>query len=607
MTTIRWCLRFLAVGAVVAASLKCAHLHAQSASTLLPGMRYAPILPSPRAEPSLSDNVRVGPSESEVSKTIILAELKGMLFVDSSSKIKLIAPEIQGIQTETDHPLLLTRSPCFRPTLERYLNRPLSVGDLQAMQKEITDIYRRHDMPVVGVLVPNQDTSSGTVQIVILEGRVNQINFYGNQYSRSSRLSEQMETQPGSYIYGSLLNEDLRWLNRGGFRDVTVEANPSDEEGLVDLDLKVDDDFPIRSTIGYSDTGTRFLGIERLQVGATYGNVLHMEHQFNYTCSATPDFTRVQVHSYAYMIPFDNRDILSIYGYHGTTVSPLPPPFASEGSLWQLSFRYLKLLSVDSRETSRRERRLTGGFDYKETNSNLDFGGFRVSETFPQIAEMGFGYADSYVSTKGSIDFETELLWSPGEFTGHNDTEAFEQLRYGATADYVYATGRVNATRYMGDKWQWNVNARGQWSDARLIPLEMMGLGGEGSVRGFDTYDLVGDSGWNVSNELATRYMPLGLDRCLRQTAVYGSVRPVEDEFQVFGFFDIGGIWVRDAEPLLLEQSYESLSGTGIGCRYNFGPWIYLRAAYGWRVEDLLLSSVFHDAGRAHIMVTISR
>ena len=135
----------------------------------------------------------------------------------------------------------------------------------------------------------------------------------------------------------------------------------------------------------------------------------------------------------------------------------------------------------------------------------------------------------------------------------------------------------------------------------------MMGLGGEGSVRGFDTYDLVGDCGWNVTNEVGTRYWRLGLDRHLRQTPLYRCVRPVEDELQVFGFFDIGGVWRRNAVPFCLEDSYESISGMGIGCRYNFGPWIYLRAAYGWQLDDLLLSSLYDEWGRAHIMATISR
>ncbi len=598
--------RSLAVGVLALASLSAAHLHAQSASDLLPGARYQPILPPPRREPSALPEIRPQPDQGVASDAVVVDELKGLLFLDSSTKVKLIAPELPGIQTKTERPLLMARSPRFRARLQRYLNRSLSVEDLKALRKEITEFYRRHDMPVVGVLVPNQDTSSGTVQIVILEARVNRIRFHGNEYTCPRWLCAQLDTQAGAFIRGSRLNEDLRWLNRSEFRDVTLEMNPSDEEGRVDLDLAVEEDFPIRSSFMYADNGTRFLDIERLQFGVTHGNVFGMDQLLNYSYLATPDFQKVQVHSCSYLIPFNNRDLLSLYGYYGTTVSPLPPPFNQDGAVWQTSFRYLKLLCVDSRETSRRERRFTFGFDFKETNTNLDFGGLLVSQTSPDIAQLAFGYTESYVYPKGFLSLETELLWSPGGFSADNETEQFEQLRFGASAEYVYATGAVTATRYLGETWQWNVLARGQWADERLLPIETIGLGGEGSVRGFDTYSLNGDSGWCVDNELATRYKSLGLHRYLRTTRLYGSVRPVEDEFQAFAFFDVGGVWAKNAEPLLLEEQYKSISGTGVGLRYRFGPWIRLRAAYGWRVEDLTFP--LGDAGgRPHVALTISR
>jgi hemolysin activation/secretion protein len=304
------------------------------------------------------------------------------------------------------------------------------------------------------------------------------------------------------------------------------------------------------------------------------------------------------------MIPYKNRDTLSIFGYYGTMVPLYPDPiFSGEGQVWQMSGRYSKLLSVQSGKKTRREKRASLGFDFKDTNSNLDFGGIPVTASAAQIAQIVFGYNESYVvSEKGYIGVDATLTWSPGGFSKYNSDEAFAGLREDAYSDYLYASVNVMAVRYLNKKWQWNIRGNGQWSGGRLLPIEQLGLGGDGSVRGYNTYAANGDSGWVFSNELATRFKPLGLNTLLQKLPPYCSVRKIKDEYQVFGFADAGGGWNYDAK--FYEKKYIPLYGMGLGTRYNFGPWIRLEAAYGWQLKDLEYND-YKD--RAHVSVVISR
>src|SRR5262249_155053 len=94
------------------------------------------------------------------------------------------------------------------------------------------------------------------------------------------------------------------------------------------------------------------------------------------------------------------------------------------------------------------------------------------------------------------------LVLSPGGMTGANTDAAFEQLVPGAASNYVY--DRIGLTRLtlLPHGLSWIARTTGQLSNRNLLDSEQLSLGGQDSVRGYDTDTALGSEGILVSNEL---------------------------------------------------------------------------------------------------------
>jgi hemolysin activation/secretion protein len=80
-----------------------------------------------------------------------------------------------------------------------------------------------------------------------------------------------------------------------------------------------------------------------------------------------------------------------------------------------------------------------------------------------------------------------------------------------AGGDFTTINLALSREQPLGGDWSVSFRANGQWASAPLINNEQFGIGGSGSVRGYQEGEEYGDSGWRTSLELrapAFRDMP---------------------------------------------------------------------------------------------------
>ena len=118
------------------------------------------------------------------------------------------------------------------------------------------------------------------------------------------------------------------------------------------------------------------------------------------------------------------------------------------------------------------------------------------------------------------------------------------------------------------------LRAGAQYSDKRLVPIEQAGLGGYGSVRGYDPSLYLGDSGFNLSAEVmfAPPY--------LAEKTFFGQRLAQLVQFAVF--YDYGGVFVTDADST---ESTEFLTGYGAGIRLFYKNWFTFKYDMGFPKE----------------------
>ncbi|MFK5924516.1 MAG: ShlB/FhaC/HecB family hemolysin secretion/activation protein [Verrucomicrobiota bacterium] len=496
--------------------------------------------------------------------------------------------------------------------LQAYLDGPLSVAAIENITRDVVLAYRKADLPVVDVGFPEQDVSSGVLQLVIVVGRVGEIRVTGAEYFDPEDYLKYIRLSPGDLIYQSTLLQDLRFLSRNPFRSLNLLYTPGKEFGDADMILEVDEQRPLTAYVGYDNTGNEFIGVDRLNFGFEWGNVFGLGHIVSYQYTTSVDFEGLQGHSLYYRAPIaaTRGELRFLGGYVNTDVSiqAAGQTFNSGGESAQLSGVYVQPLPT----WWGIEQDLHVGFDFKTTDNNLEFGGLRVSDTYTQIYQFTVAQMGRKRSRFGLTQFYNRLVVSPGNFSGQNTDEVFNDLRLGATASYVYWNGSLTQMISLPKDFQLHLMLEGQASSNNLLPSESLILGGQGSVRGFEQNITRADYGAVANIELYTpAFSPLSGLGLGGKDAVYEGEggkrtliepgRKMEEGLRFLAFLDLG--WGGSVDRLPREPSSRELAGAGAGLNYFLNSNLVLRAAYGWQVwEEGFLDA---EDGRSHISVTM--
>lgn len=480
--------------------------------------------------------------------------------------------------------------PKVAAVFEGYLGQPMSLASLNQMVRDAIVAYRKSDLPVVDVLVPEQEVTTGTLQLVVIEGRLGDVIVEGNLFTSSQYIENQIRLSRGDVLRESTLMEDLSWLNKNPFRRVDMIYSPGRDYGTTDIILRTEDVNPLNFYISYENTGTEFLGTDRFLAGVNWAGPLFfsqeniLSYQFSTNAESDAD---LQAHTGVWTSYLPWRHYLTLLGAtvsSDAVVTVDGERFDVGGLNRQFGTRYAIPLPAVSSFT----QELEIGFDAKSSNSDLAFNRLRVFDDTSEILQFSAGYNVIQRDRNGMTIIDNEIVWSPGNLTGANDDETFQTQRAGASADYVYYRGRLERTQNLPAGWTLRGRVEGQLSNANLLASEALGLGGYDTVRGFEQRIVRGDNGIFTSLELRTPPVSFA------QWAGFYNVR---DAMIALAFFDYG--YLTNENLLPGEPDPRTLGSVGFGLRYQIDETITVRFDYGWQVDE----SGFDDGedGRVHI------
>lgn len=560
-----------------------------------------PHTPAPPAPPPLPG----APPSSPAAQKVILPSVKALVFVPAIAQVVSTGREAQGVVIEG---LRFLDDADFRAVVAPFIGRPLTMARLGEITRAVVGHCRDRDHPLIDVVVPEQDVDNGVLQLAVVEFKLGQIRVEGNNWFASEVLAGEVRLKPGDPIIGSRLLVDQTVLNENPFRQVDVIYERGRDAGSTDLVLKTVDRLPLHVYAGYDDAGTAALGPDRVNAGFVWGNVFGLDHQFSYQFTAStdllagnpslpgrPDEPRFVSHAFNYTLPLPDADRLTIFGLYARAVPRLAEGFDQLGLTGQASFRYSLRLP---RPEALSSQDLQLGYDFKTTNNNLAFGGTAVNATATEIDQGVAQYSATLADRYGSTTATGLFYASPGGVTGGNNSAVFETARAGAKADYVYGQLALERSTPLpklapipeGSSW-W-IKGTLQRASAPLLPSEELGLGGVGSVRGYDPYTVLGDDGWLLSNELrAPAFSLVGVVR----------EEPWMDRLQPFLFSDIG-----HATSQVLQAGTPpsaTLASAGLGFHYTVDRFVVMNADYGWQLSRIPGGT--HPGSRGDLSITV--
>ncbi|MCY6379421.1 ShlB/FhaC/HecB family hemolysin secretion/activation protein [Hoeflea prorocentri] len=499
-------------------------------------------------------------AEQEVDDTPLGVDLSGVLIVSDRNALVPVTA-VKGVKVESDRAVL--NDPALRKRLQPFIGRPLSLRLVAQIRDSVTAYVRKKGRPLVAVIAPPQEITAGALQLLVIPYRLGERHVEriatGHEMTPQDKLLERVRLRPGDEVDTDGLLSDVNWLLRNPFRSIGVVFEPGEAVDTTDMTLRLTESKPWRIFAGTANSGTEETYRSRVFAGFVAANPIAFDHRIAYQITAAPKTLYSQgelfnfdgdkaylAHSASYYLPLDWRHILTFDASYVRTRSDLGLFFDEESKTWQARFDYaVPMLRLNGQPD------LFAGFEFKRQKSDLLFLGDSVSSSNIDIAQFVIGARGRTNTAQNTTRYDLDVYLSPGGLSNDNTDAVFAAVTGDpqASARYVYANVVLEHRQVLPRDFALNFNFGGQLSNTLLPQTERFGIGGIGSVRGFETNELSGDNGFYAQGEI-------------RLPSVDDPYLPLR--FSPFAFFDTGSVGSWNG------GTTGTIASTGLGMDIDF-------------------------------------
>ncbi len=482
------------------------------------------------------------PIEPKSTLEPIVPEMEGPMPPEQAEKIKFTLTGL-SIEGSTIYP-----ETAFLPLYERYLGQEISLKTIYDVVGAITAKYGKGGYALSRAYVPAQKITNGIVRIGIIEGFIDKVIIEGDLNDKrgffknyESKILASRPLKTGVLERYLLLGNDLNGVS------VKAVLKPSQEtKGASNLILQVAKKI-VDASVSFDNHGTKSSGPHQINLSGSINNIFGMFGRTTLGYIQTAQQRELKYFSL-------NHD--EILNSEGTKLS-----FKAIRSLSTPGTRALLDLELKSKSNTlevgishpvirSRSQNLTvkSSFEYKNTES------FQLAERSSQdrIRSLRIGADYDYSDPWRGINL-VSVEASHGLKIFHYTSRGYALLtRAGGRPDYTKVTINASRTQQLPNNFSVHVAAMGQRAAQKLLSSEECGVGGEQFGRAYDSSEITGDNCAAASAEV--RYVP--------QLDI-----PNLKYLQLYGFYDIGGIW--NINPAAGTPKKDTLASAGLGFRFG--------------------------------------
>lgn len=392
---------------------------------------------------------------------------------------------------------------------DEYLERDISLNDINAMIEKINALYADKGYMTCRAYLPPQRIHEGVVQIGLLEGRTGNVNVINNKHTLDSYIKNSFPLTKGALDNTVRVNEHLQWFN--GVNDVQLRMamKAGAEFGTTDYDIYAFEPANQRLSIMADNNGYDSSGRWREYVFYNNRSLTNQRDAFRLYWQHSKG---TEAWGTGYTLPLGHRGIKLDFDYSNNNTENIKgqmKSFGVESDSYSAGVTLRVPFKVD------RHSRYEAGFQYQHQESKTDFG---------TKTDLRLRWVDDNVNRY--IPYVS--------FTHYGDHSIFyhkHSARFVRRQDLTGATG--DAVNYeLSGFWQrqWSSGQSLQSSfEAQLSSRQGLGssdrffIGGSNSVRGYEESYLGGEEGFTANLEYV-----LPLDKSKRVRALtfvdYGRV-----------------------------------------------------------------------------------
>jgi len=475
-----------------------------------------------------------------------------------------------------------------------------TVATLNELISELTTYYRDRGYILARVIIPEQSTASGVVQLRLIAGTLHSVAVTGESAYSAETLTVPFLQQIGEPLVRSSLEGALIQLSDYPGVDLTTALAPGAEPGTTQLNLRVLDEKPVAASAVFDNFGSSDTGRFRFTVAGQYRNPTDHADLLSgsvRTSLFAADSVAAQVD---YRIPVPNlalpgpaiiwqdTDIGVGYSLTRFRVSGEFDALNLEGGSDQFYLNTSRKLSYDRRQRLTADLRLSKSLSDVKQNSAI----LNDDNLTSLAAGLRWESTDAFLGGGRTMLGTTVTQGLGGFLGGLSGSGDPASSRDGASGDFaggVYTVFSANAERLQSYSGQFlSLEGTLQWSNDLLTSAEQIGFGGQETVRGYPESSFSADSAVILNLEY------FGLSESV------GTSLPMSN-IKLAAFWDMAWGWRNDAFP----SEDETPSAMSVGAYTSLSVLTDYQARLGLGVP--VGSSLPGDGSRYRVIFSIGR
>ncbi|CRM65561.1 ShlB/FhaC/HecB family hemolysin secretion/activation protein [Pseudomonas sp. 58 R 12] len=409
--------------------------------------------------------------------------------------------------------------------LKPYVGQCLGVAQLNELLKVITDYYIAKGWVTSRAYLPQQDLSSGHLQVLVVEGKLEGLKGAQGSSVTDRELAMAFPGKVGEALNLREVEQLVDQLSRLPSKQAQMELTPGSQVGGSEVLVKNVPQKPWRASLSRNNDGQQSTGEQQWGAGLEWDSPLGLADQ---------------------LILRGGHDAISD---HQKTSKSSMLYYNLPWGWWNFSYTYseseyrtffmlddLKLKqNGDSQNHQLRAERVIHRDDVSKTSVNVGLSHLRtnnylldsrLSTSSNRLSEFQVGLTHGRRIGNAFVNLDVGMQNGIGAFDAQsNQQERDANGNLTATPRYRKYTATVSYLQpftLWGESLSFSSLATGQRSEDVLYPAQRMSLGGSYSVRGFKDQQLNGDSGGYWRNEVRWA-RPVTLDWMRPAFAEYGA------------------------------------------------------------------------------------
>ena len=463
-----------------------------------------------------------------------------------------------------------------------YMGPNKSAGDVEAARAALEKAYADRGFQTVSVSLPPQQVKDGVVVLQVTEGKVGRLRVKGSRYFDLDEIKEAAPSLTEGVVPDfNAVSADIVALNQIPDRRVTPTLRAGTTPGTVDVDLNVEDSFPLHGSLELNNRYSKDTTKLRMNGSLRYDNLWQLGHSLSLGYQVAPRRPEDgEVYSGSYMARLPRVPWLSLLGYgvkQNSDVSTLGSMnVAGKGDI--IGGRAIFTLAGDSEFF----HTLSLGLDRKHFQEKVSLAGEDAYATPITYYPITTAYSGTWMGEGRTTQLNAGVTMN---FRGAgSDWQEFDNKRYKATGGFIYFRGDLAHTEELPLGAQAWAKVQGQMSNDPLISSEQMSAGGLDTVRGYLESEVLGDNAALGALELRSPSM----------TSYLGD--EIVNEWRFHAFVDGGRLSIKHA--LAEQKDLFSLWSYGLGTRIQLLD--YLNGSFDVGVPMIAQDSTKRGSPRVH-------